>query len=141
MISHMTISIYGHSQDDSSIYSHVRSCDNPKYNNFISSFFLQPGNPAVASTNLPKPMVVPSNTCLSQPPAKNQPTRIAAMGRSHVQPASLNSIGSKPVQSESKPGGRHPQPPDATNTKLKHKVCMCVCVCVCVVTCSTEYDQ
>ena len=81
-------------------------------------------------TIVPHPEALPllshQQPCQQAPPLDNiaaspQTETIDIMGRPQRQ--HLNAIGPKPLQSDLRiGGGRHPHPPSASNTKLKHKV-------------------
>jgi len=72
----------------------------------------------------PLPLLSHQQPCQQTPPLDNiaaQTETIDIMGRPQRQ--HLNAIGPKPLQSDLRiGGGRHPHPPSASNTKLKHKV-------------------
>ena len=74
----------------------------------------------------PLPVLSHQDPCQQAPPLDNivaspQTETIDIMGRPQRQ--HLNAIGPKPLQSDLRiGGGRHPHPPSASNTKLKHKV-------------------
>ena len=72
----------------------------------------------------PLPLLSHQQPCQQAPPLDNiaaQTETIDIMGRPQRQ--HLNAIGPKPLQSDLRiGGGRHPHPPSASNTKLKHKV-------------------